>query len=399
MRHRTSARWIALGSTIAAILLAAPLAGADYGFGSYVDSGQVDHAPTAEGVGDTSLCIIDQNGSDRWDEGEPLVIRFNNTCDRVEYEDRCLICLDDKDPGSEIEMDDPEYDRFLTDVDDHNLTYVDMAAEGELDPDNPTYIDIRNTQAERVDPGDVRLTSWQDHEALTTVEAGDSDVGASMSHITGDPLAVGDEDALMEGPDGLYLNTDGGTPGADLEHIPSDAIRLDTEVQEPIDAKIEEALAARQEPAGNATIRVTELTVRPDEPTAGGLVHVHLTVENQGDGAGTSTVETEMDDTLADARATPQLDPGQTARLAVTLPIADDTDEVEISAGPIERPLDVEPASETEPNEDERDGDEVQAQGTDETSDRRQPRDQASVPLLPAAGLVALLGLVAARQR
>jgi len=392
MEPNTLPAWLLLAS--ASLLLTVPAAGAeDYPFGSYVDTGDTDHVPAAEAVEDVRLCMIDEDGSDHWTEGEPLVLSFDGACDRVSYEDRCLVCLDDKGPGAEIEMADPEHDRFLTAVDDHNLTYVDMANENGVDPDNPTYIDLRNPQAERVDPGDLRLTSWKDHEALTTVEPGDADAGVPVSHVTGDPWDFNATDALLEQGDGFYLNTDGGTPGADFDHVPGDAIRLDDAVTDPARALIEDAMAEMGTETGEPNITAGQLAIEPTEASPGELVRIHVTAANHGQAAGAGTIDTALDGEVFDVRGTPTLEPGQQAKLVIPLPAPDAEGEVTVSVGSLEETLAIEPA-ETEAGQAdaEPETDEVEAQNASTEEPVEEPPEQASVPALPLAGLLAAIG-------
>lgn len=393
---QSALKWLALAMMIStAMLLTTPMAAANYGFGSYVDTGHVDHVPTAEAIDEVRLCLIDEDGSDHWNNREPLVLRFSEECDRVGYDDRCIICLDDKEPGSEITTEDPAHGRFLIEIADYNLTYVDMAGEGGIDEANPTYIDLRNPQRERVDPGDLRLTAWHGYEALTTVEAGDQDIGASMDHITGDPLEFGDEGALMEGGDGFYLNTDGGSPGDELEHVPSDAIRLDTGVTNPTAAMIEEALADLGPQEGEPHLAVIAVDLLPEDPQPGGLLHIHITVEKQGSGPGDGTIETLLNGVLADARATPTLEPDDEAKLASTLPIPTDADQLHVSVGELVKNVTVSSTGSGEETTEEHEA--LGAQQADAATERQDKLDRAAVPSVPAGILLAAIAIAAAR--
>jgi hypothetical protein len=267
------------------------------------------------------------------------VLAFADACERVEHDARCLICLDYKPPASEIYVQDPEYDRNLHAV-DHNVTYLDVAGEGGVDPDNPTYLDLRNVGDQRVDPGDLRLTARADHEPLSLVEPGDADVAGSTLHVTGSSTERGDEDVLYEACDGLSLNTDGAAIGEDVLAVDADHVRLAPETPNRT-AAAEDPKA--ETPTGAPDTTVVGLDVEPAPVEPANPVRLTLTVENRGQAAGPEMVTTNIAGQVVDTRLAPPIEPGNTTQLVVTLPAPAKPGTVNVTAGQAAALLKVEP--------------------------------------------------------
>lgn len=390
---------LATALALAGAALVAPAAGAAYPFGSFVGAGDDDYTPHAEAVDTVHLCYIDTDGSDIYGAGEPLLLRFADACDRAAYDDRCLVCLDDKAPGSEIGTSDPEYDRFLSAIPDHNLTYVDVAGEGGIDPANPMYVDLQNVPGERVDPGDLRLTAWNGFEPLSVVDAGDPDVAASVDHVTGNPTEVGDEDTLYEAGEGLYLNTGGGTVGEDVRVVHEDHVRLNAEV--PDRAREAAEGLAPAEPQGTPNATVVGIEATPEPVTAGAPLFLTLTVENRGSAAGVALVRTHLDGRLVDARAAPALDPGAKTTLAATLPAPAEPGIVNVTAGMAAATVTVEAAPAEDAPSTEASSDPVSTSATHDDAPldpapAEPAQTTASPSTVPASGAIAALVALAA---
>ncbi len=297
------------------LLVGAPLAGAaTYDMGTFVGKTDADYTPTAEAIGDLSLCYIDDDGSTSYTMAEPLVLAYTATCGEAAIDDRCLICLSDGPPGHEIGVQDAEYGRTLHPA-THNVTFVDLAGEGEVSDETPVYLDLFRIDADRVDVGDVRVTGYGDHGPMTVVQAGDADLAFGLSDLGGSQTRLGDTDVVYEAGDGVYLNADKGTIGMSDTMVEDTDIRLNADVVDPDASEVEPVALG----AAELTVRgldVDRSTLSTDErlvPT--------LTVENTGNTTGAGLVETTLDGQLVDARGSPTLAPGETARLVVTLPV------------------------------------------------------------------------------
>lgn len=321
---------------LAGSLLVPSAAASGYPFGSFVSKADFEYTPTAEAVTSVQLCFIDTDGSSAYEPSEPLILHFEDNCDRVAYEDRCLICLDDHAPGHEIEIQDRAYDRDLRTPADHAIRFTDRGGEGEVSDETPVYVDLFHVDQEKVHVGDVRLTGFGNHSPVSIVQPGDGDLAWPLSEIAGDETKFEQDDVVYEAGEGIYVNTD-------EEAIPdTDSFVEETDVR--LNAGVPEPWASSNPAAEPANVTVTSLDA-PAEVTAGSPLRISIGVANTGSGSGSHLVETRIDGTVVDARGTPVLASGEATRLVATLVAPEEPEQITLRAGGASASLNVTPPS------------------------------------------------------